>query len=147
MPIARRFLPLISMAHSMSAKRTGRLAALLARSPADLYDAIATIAFLDAVADEHSAAPSDLLDAAIAGSVKSEGGGGTAAVVPVPERQVALSNRSSCWGPPAGRATERTILCRSQSGWWTLEVVVGSPRGDPGPGEASLLFTSVHPIT
>lgn len=128
--------------------------ALLASSPADLQEAIASLAYLDDVDGLHASAPADLVGAAIAAWRKDRtmtapsadiipfrGGGGPAATETNTSAPIFDSFELLA---AAGGVDHPAVLCRSQSGLWTLEVFVGTSDRDQEAGQGHLLLT-VHP--
>ena len=127
-----------------------KLEALLATSPAALQDLIAARAHLDDAAAHHASAPPDLVDAAAAAWTGGRADAPRPAdVVPFrpagrPARaQVPLVDSFQLMAAASG-ADHQAILCRSQSGLWTLEIFVGTSAEDEREGRGYLLLT-VHP--
>lgn len=129
--------------------------ALLASSPADLQDMIASLAYLDDLDSRRASAPADLADAAIAAWRDDQAVAPSQADV-IPFRRGGLKPAASGAGPSApafdsfqllaaaGGADHPAVLCRSQSGLWTLEVFVGTSKQDEEAGRGYLLL-AVHP--
>lgn len=101
----------------------------LAAAPAELLDVLAGLDHLDGLAAD--AAPRDLVDAAIARAP-----GNVTALRP---RAPAPAERFLLLAAASER-DERAILCRSQSGIWTLEIFVATDEPETG-----YLLLSVHP--
>lgn len=132
-----------------------RFEALLAASPADLQKMVASFAYLDDIDSARASAPADLVDAAIAVWRQDRTAASLQADV-IPFRRDALNPSASAAGvaapafdsfellAAASGADHPAILCRSQSGLWTLEVFVGTSERDRKTGQGSLLLT-VHP--
>jgi hypothetical protein len=128
---------------------------LLAAAPADLQETIASVAFLDDVEGHRSPAPADLVDAAIAiwGQDRANAPP-PAAILPFRRGGLNPAAAASDTSAPdfdsfqllaaAGGTDHPAILCRSQSGLWTLEVFAGTSERDQHTGQGYLLL-SVHP--
>lgn len=106
-----------------------RITALLAHDPAELQDAISAAAFLDAIAADRGAVPSDLPDSP------------PAVVVPLPRRGTAPLSDSFLLLAAASNTSDGAILCHSQSGLWTIEVFVGQSEEDRAAERGTLLLT------
>lgn len=129
--------------------------ALLAASPSDLQETVASLAYLDDIDGLRASAPADLVDAAVAAWRGDRTPASPRADV-VPFRRGALNPSALAAGvaapafdsfqllAAASGADHPAILCRSQSGLWTLEVFVGTSEQDRETGQGSLLLT-VHP--
>jgi len=129
-----------------------QLESRLALSPAALQDLVAARAHLDATASHRKSAPSELVDAAISEWLK----GRTDAVRPADVIPFRPASRPQPSRPPAplsdsfqllaaaSGGAHQAILCRSQSGIWTLEIFVGTSEADASEGRGYLLLT-VHP--
>lgn len=138
---------------SIDADAKRRLEDQLARSPAELSDLVAARAYLDAMASHRRSAPSELVDAAVAGWLDGdadlllpadvvpfppaslESGGGPPASSPAP--LVELFHLSAAASSTDGQA----ILCRSESGRWALELIVGGSVEDAREQRAHLRLT------
>jgi len=133
-----------------------RLETRIAASPEALQDLLAARAHLDATASHRKSAPSELVDAAIAAWSKASADAVRPADV-IPFRAAGRDKRQGPAPPPslplvdsfqllaAASGTEhQAILCRSQSGLWTLEIFVGTSELDASEGRGYLLLT-VHP--
>jgi hypothetical protein len=103
-------------------------------------DRMAIVALCDAVEIGTERAPPDLMDAEIRRWNESNG---TAKVVPLAARarrsDAALTERFMLLAA-ASETGNKAVLCRSQSGIWTLEVFVSPDDADKG-----YLLLSVHP--
>lgn len=136
-----------------SARR--RFETMLAASPADLQEAIASLSFLDDVEGHRATAPADLVDAAIARWEQDRTTAPPPAAI-LPFRRGARNPAAAAAGnsapdfnsfqllAAAGGTDHPAILCRSQSGLWTLEVFVETSERDQNAGLGYLLL-SVHP--
>jgi hypothetical protein len=142
---------------SLDDAATRRLENQLALSPAGLQDLVAARAYLDATASHRKSAPSELVDAAVAEWLKGSSDTLRPAEViafPPASRARGPSPQASSPSPPlvdsfelpaaASGTDHRTILCLSQSGLWTLEVLVGTAAEDEREGRGYLRLT-VHP--
>ena len=104
---------------------------------AELQEAIASLAYLDEVEKRRTSAPDDLVAAAIAAASPS------AQIIPFRARRplpVETFQRLAAASP----IDHQAILCRSQSGLWTLEVFVDK-TGQEGRAESGSLLLAVHP--
>jgi hypothetical protein len=126
-----------------------RVEALFAASPADLHDAAAMLAHLDAIVARRSSAPSDLLEAAIA--ALTEDRKPQADIIPLRGPQspsyhsgAAPLTETFQLLAAASEGGTQAIACYSQSGIWTLEVFVGQSERDQ-TSERGYLMLSVHP--
>jgi hypothetical protein len=130
-----------------------RVEALLAASPTELQNAIASLVHLEDITRARSAAPGDLVDAAIAGWKKSpERGRQVADIIPLRGgrqgkdhgREPSASVFDSFLPLAAASGADHgAILRRSQSGLWTLEIFVGK-SGQDRSGEQGYLLLAVH---
>ena len=124
---------------------------LLAREPAEFLEVEAAHAFLDAVATNRLRAPTDILQGVLAGLPQHPSrADNVIAICQRPER-----TKGPVSGTPrptssetflllaAAGASDKAILCRSQSGLWTLEVFVGQSARDR-EAERGYLLLSVH---
>ena len=137
-----------------AAKR--RLENQLALSPAALQDLVAARAYLDATASHRKSAPSELVDAAVAEWLKGNSDTLRPADViafPPASRESGRSAQASSPSVPladafrlsaASSADHRTILCRSESGRWTLDLFAGTSAQDERDGRGYLRLTA-HP--
>ena len=125
------------------AEREALVAQLAASVPARL-DADAAIALIDAIAAVAEPAPADLLAAAL---MAARGGGAAGGDIialrrrpaaPLPVRETFLLLAA------ASVPDSQAVLCRSQSGLWTLEIFVATEPQARAAGTAELLLT-VHP--
>jgi hypothetical protein len=127
--------------------------ALLAASPAELQNAIASLVHLENIARVRSAAPDDLVDAAIARWKESpEGAKRVADIIPLRGAGRDKGRGREASAPvfdsflplaAASGADHGAILCRSQSGLWTLEIFVGK-SGHDRSAEQGYLLLAVH---
>lgn len=101
----------------------------LAASPEEFHNAIASVAYLESLVIE--SAPRDLVDAAPAHSPDN--------VTPLPPRG-SLPVEQFLLLAAASETGSKAVLCRSQSGIWTLEIFVA-----PEDKEKGYLLLSVHP--
>jgi hypothetical protein len=133
--------------------------ALLAASPAELQDAMACLVDLDDVESRRASAPVDLVDAAIAAwragrtavprqadiiTLRGENRRGSLTAKPPAQGGSAPDFDSFQLLAAASGSGHQAILCRSQSGLWTLEVFVGKSERDQRAEQGYLLLT-VHP--
>jgi hypothetical protein len=128
---------------------------MLAASPADLQEAIASLSFLDDVEGHRATAPTDQVDAAIAIWEQDRTTAPPPAAI-LPFRRNGLNPATAAAGTSvptfdsfqllaAASGTDHpAILCRSQSGLWTLEVFVETSERDQNSDQGYLLL-SVHP--
>jgi hypothetical protein len=132
-----------------------RFEALLAASPTVLQEMVSSFAYLDDIDSGRASAPADLVDAAIAVCREDRTAASLQADV-IPFRRDALNPSASAAGvaapafdsfqllAAASGADHPAVLCRSQSGLWTIEVFVGTSEQDRETGQGSLLL-KVHP--
>jgi hypothetical protein len=130
-----------------------RVEALLAASPAELQNAIASLVHVEDIARARSAAPGDLVEAAIAGWKESpEGAERVADIIPLRRAGLDKGRGREASAPvfdsflplaAASGADHGAILCRSQSGLWTLEIFVRK-SGQDRSGEQGYLLLAVH---
>ena len=130
-----------------------KVEALLAASPAKLQNAIASLVHIEDIARARSAAPGDLVEAAIARWKESPEGARRGADI-IPLRGVG-DDQGRGRGPSApifdsflpmaaaSGANHGAILCRSQSGLWILEIFVGK-SGQDRSAEQGYLLLAVH---
>ena len=126
--------------------------ALLAGSPACLHDIVAAIVYLDDLTAQRSSAPADLLESTIADSTEHRRVAvQQASIIPLrvpPVRgqgvKAGLLAESFQLLAAASDAGSQAIVCRSQSGIWTLEVFDGRSERNQETGRGYLLLT-VHP--
>jgi hypothetical protein len=130
-----------------------KVEALLAASPAELQNAIASLVHLEDIARARSSAPGELVDGAIAGWKGSyEGARRVADIIPLRGERDDKGRGREASAPvfdsflpmaAASGAEHGAILCRSQSGLWTLEVFVGK-SGQDRSAEQGYLLLAVH---
>ena len=128
------------------------LEATLAASPVDLHDVVAMIGYLDDLAAERSPVPASLLEAAIADlNAHQNVAAQRADIIPLRGRSArgeqfsaAPLTESFQLLAAASDTGNQAIVCRSQSGIWTLEVFVGQSEPDQ-VSERGYLLLSVHP--
>ena len=146
---------------SIDAAAKRQLEDQLARSPPELSDLVAARAYLDAMASHRKSEPSELVDAAIAGWL--DGDADTlrpADVIAFPPASIEsdgnpqvlsqASSRVSSPLPPielfhlsaaASRTEDQAIRCRSESGRWALELIVGTSAQDEREERGHLRLT------
>ncbi len=135
-----------------------QVAAALVASPAALQDAIASLAHLDEVDRRDASAPPDLVDAVLA----TWQGERAAPANVIPLRAESRAESRGEAEPTAGGgetapafdsfqllaaasgSDHHAVLCRSQSGLWTLEIFVGTSEPDRAAEQGYVLLT-VHP--
>lgn len=126
--------------------------AQLAASPADIQEAIASLGYLDDVEGHRAPAPADLVDAAIAAWRAGRSSASPQAdIVPLrrgdrhPEKRArdgdAPIRESFQLLAAASGTDDQAVLCRSQSGLWTLEIFVGKSEQDQAAAQGYLLLT------
>ncbi len=121
-------------------------------TPEALQEALASLSFIERVVAHPSPAPDDRVKAAIAIWRRSrDGAAPKAEVLPLQPHQrkpgaavPAPMEDSFLLLAAADGAREPAVVCRSQSGLWTLEVFVENPEHGGQSGEGYLLL-SVHP--
>lgn len=126
--------------------------ALLVGSPVNLHEAMASIAYLDDVAGQHSSVPGNLIEAAIAGLIEHRTDAARQADV-IPMRGAPARQQHHAAAPlaesfhllaAASETGSQAIVCCSQSGIWTLEVFDGRSEHNHASRRGYLLLT-VHP--
>ena len=139
---------------SIDAAAKRRLEDQLAHSPAELADLVAARAYLDAMASHRKSAPSELVNAAIAGWL--DGDADTlrpADVISFPPAGLASGGAQASSPAPlvelfhlptASRIDDQATRLRSESGRWTLELIVDGSAQDE-PEERGHLRLRVHP--
>ncbi|MDE2163351.1 MAG: hypothetical protein KGJ53_09325 [Alphaproteobacteria bacterium] len=109
-----------------------RVATWLAATPVEFHNALASVDYLENLSPE--AAPRDLVEVARARLHPS------GAVETLPAHRVTVPVERFMLLAAAGGTDSKAVLCRSQSGIWTLEVFVA-----PDDGQKGYLLLSVHP--
>ena len=104
----------------------------------EIQEAVASLAYLDEVEKQRTSAPEDLVAAVIAAAIPS------AEIVPFRARRPPPPAETFQLLAAASPTDHQAILCRSQSGLWTLEVFV-EKVGQQGQAESGSLLLAVHP--
>ena len=121
-------------------------------APVALGEALASLDFIERIAAHSGRAPTGVVEAAIGAWRRSQGSAG-AGVTVVPLRRDGSKVAAPGAVPMADTflllaaadgSRDSAVVCRSESGLWTLEVFVEEP-GDGGPPRHGYLLLSVHP--
>lgn len=121
-------------------------------TPEALEDALSSLSFIERVVEHSSRVPAERVDAVLETWRRTRGGAGRGAEV-LPLRQLQSKSAIGLTAPMADSflllaaadgTREPAIVCRSQSGLWTLEVFVETSEHG-GHSGAGYLLLSVHP--